>query len=370
LAGFFIFHRIAARAAQSYPKSQSASGTALNLRGAKGILIIGNFAIRAMGMNSPHTIRMGSVCLARAFALVCGVTIAISSAPAQSITPAPAPQSASPQDGQSATPSTKAPGLPRGKKLVMKDGTFQLVREYQVDGDRVRYYSIEERQWEEMPEAMVDWEATKKAVADEAETDASIVKKAHVQEEGRRAQPLDIDASIEAAEGVFLPPGEGIFVFDGKAVFPMKQADVDSKISKKKAIEKVLVPIPIVPSRHVVSIQGSRANLRVKQGQTEIFMRTADGREPEMNLVRARVRGDKREIVNIDDIFKQQTASAKMLSIQRWQLAPGVYRFTISQTLEPGEYAIAEIVQNEQMSIYVWDFGIDAADGTAAQKSR
>lgn len=252
----------------------------------------------------------------------------------------------------------------------MKDGTFQMVREYKVEGDRVRYYSMEEQQWEEMPEALVDWEATKKAVADETARDAAIVSKVHTQEQGRRAQPLDIDASIEAAEGVFLPPGEGLFVFDGKAIYPLTQADIDSKVNKKKAIEKVLIPIPIIPSRHTVSIQGPRARLRVKPGQTEFYMRTADGREPEINLVRAKVHGDKREIANIDELFKQEVASAKTLSIQRWQLAPGVYRFTLSQTLEPGEYALAEIVQNTQMSIYVWDFGMDAGEAPAAPKSK
>jgi hypothetical protein len=280
---------------------------------------------------------------------------------------APAPsQTPAAQQSDSST-QARSVGMPRGKKLVMKDGTFQMVREYKVEGDRVRYYSMEEQQWEEMPETLVDWDATKKTVADESARDASLVSKVHTQEQGRRAQPLDIDASIEAAEGVFLPPGEGLFVFDGKAISQLTQADIDSKVSKKKAIEKVLVPIPLVPSRHIVSIQGPRAKLRVKPGQTEFYMRTADGREPEMNLVRAKVRGDRREIANIDEMFKQEVASAKTVRIQRWLLAPGVYRFTLSQTLEPGEYALAEIVQNAQMSIYVWDFGMDAGAAPPAQ---
>lgn len=302
-----------------------------------------------------------------AFALACLTIFSLPCARAQT---APAtPQTPAAQQAE-ATPQAKSAGMPHGKKLVMKDGSIQLVREYKVEGDRVRYYSMEEQQWEEMPESLVDWEATKKAVSDEAARDASLVSKVHTQEQGRRAQPLDIDASIEAAEGVFLPPGEGLFVFDGKAITQLTQADIDSKISKKKAIEKVLVPIPLVPSRHIVSIPGTRAKVRVKPGQTEFYMRTADGREPEMNLVRARVHGDKREIANIDEMFKQEVASAKTLTIQRWLLAPGVYRFTLSQTLEPGEYALAEIVQNAQMSIYVWDFGMEAGEATPAPKSK
>src|SRR5262252_5547020 len=41
--------------------------------------------------------------------------------------------------------------LPRGKKLVLRDGTFQLVRGYQRNGDRVRYLSAERGDWEEIP---------------------------------------------------------------------------------------------------------------------------------------------------------------------------------------------------------------------------
>src|SRR5579872_2383145 len=63
--------------------------------------------------------------------------------------------------------------LPRGKKLMLKDGSYQLIREYQIEGDRVRYYSLDSSQWEEMPADLVDWDKTKKAEADEAKQDAA-----------------------------------------------------------------------------------------------------------------------------------------------------------------------------------------------------
>src|SRR5207245_11471319 len=61
-------------------------------------------------------------------------------------TSAPSSQSrdqASQKDGKYA--------LPRGKKLMLKDGTFQLVRSYERKGDRVRYYSVERGAWDEIP---------------------------------------------------------------------------------------------------------------------------------------------------------------------------------------------------------------------------
>ena len=45
-------------------------------------------------------------------------------------------------------------------KLYMKDGGYQLVREFKVEGDRVKFYSIERSEWEEMPVAMIDLKRT------------------------------------------------------------------------------------------------------------------------------------------------------------------------------------------------------------------
>jgi len=67
---------------------------------------------------------------------------------------------------------TPAATLPRGKKLVLKDGTYQIIREYERNGERVRYYSLERGDWEELPASMVDWDATAKA---EGEADGGSV---------------------------------------------------------------------------------------------------------------------------------------------------------------------------------------------------
>src|SRR5438105_2364305 len=45
-------------------------------------------------------------------------------------------------------------------KLYMKDGGYQLVREYKVEGDRVKFYSVERSDWEEMPAALLDLKRT------------------------------------------------------------------------------------------------------------------------------------------------------------------------------------------------------------------
>jgi hypothetical protein len=249
---------------------------------------------------------------------------------------------------------------------MLRDGSFQLVREYNIDGDRVRYYSIDQAQWEEMPESLVDWDATHKIEAAEAKRDADVIAKVHARQSGRTAQALDIDASLEVAPGVFLPPGEGLFEFDGKGVFKIPQAAADIKFSKTQMLKQVLIPIPIVPTRHTVSLIGARAKLRIKAGQTEFYMRTADGREPQLELLRAKVKGDSRYLENLDELFREQGTTGKTtLLMQRWLMAPGVYRFTLEQHIDPGEYALAEIVQGGGTNLYFWDFGMD--DPPAAQ---
>jgi hypothetical protein len=273
-----------------------------------------------------------------------------------------APQSQSAQNQAQSGAPAPASTLPRGKKLFLKDGSYQLVREYQVAGNRVRYYSLESRAWEEMPESLVDWDVTRKAAESEAKEDAAILEKVHAQEAARQVMSLDIDASLEAAPGVFLPPGEGLFVFDSKTLKPLSQALANSNLSKSRALEQVLVPVPIIPSRHTITLAGGRAKLRVANLQPEFYMRTADGREPEMELIRVQARGYTREIENIDTtVFKDSFEKKNALSMQRWQLATGVYRFTLAQPLAPGEYVLTERVRGEGMNLYVWDFGVDAS---------
>jgi hypothetical protein len=270
----------------------------------------------------------------------------------------------------SAPLASSNPALPRGKKLMLTDGSFQLVREYQVSGDRVRYYSLDSSQWEELPASMVDWDATKRVAADDAERDAALLAKVHKSEVAHAATPLDIDASLEVAPGVFLPPGANLFVYDGKASLrPIPQAETDSKLSKGRLIEQVMVPIPIVPSRHSISIQGLHAKLRITQGQPEFYIRVVDKRQPELVLIRAKLQKDSRHLEDLDQIFDQTNEKRDAVPMQRWETAKGVFRFTLGQTLTPGEYAIAEIVRDEGAALYMWDFGVDPATSQAGSQA-
>jgi len=273
--------------------------------------------------------------------------------------------------------------LPRGKKLVLKDGTFQLVRDYRRNGERVRYLSAERGDWEEIPAAVVDWDATAKAAAAEQADEDALAKKIHAQEQSQKIETMmDVDASLQVAPGVFLPPGEGMFLIDGKSVRPLEQVGSQVKTDKKQFLKKVLSPIPIVPSKRNVEILGNKASIRVTNGQAEFYLREAPpdpdrttpivkssrpGESgPQVELVRATVKGNKRQLESIRSLFGEQLEEKRnSISIQRWEIAPTVFRFTIGEPLPPGEYALAEILP-DGMNLYVWDFGVDPATASKA----
>ncbi|MGB6900108.1 MAG: hypothetical protein WBE12_16040 [Candidatus Acidiferrum sp.] len=282
-----------------------------------------------------------------------------------------------------AAPSEELTGLPRGKKLVLKDGSFQLVRSYEQNGDRVRYYSMERAQWEMIPASLVDWDATKKAEAAQEKTAAALVEKVHIQETAAKAEtPVDVDASLLVAPGVFLPDGEGMFALEGKAVKRLGQVGSEEKTDKKTVLKQILSPIPIVPSKHNIELPGARATVRLTSASPEFYLREpapspdqdstlwrsgrlgVDG--PDVTLVRAKVKGNKRLLASIRSMFGEKISENRDdISIQRWEVAPDVYRFTLSAQLPPGEYAIAEILQ-DGLNVFVWDFGVDAAAASTA----
>ena len=271
----------------------------------------------------------------------------------------------------------------RGKRLMLKDGTFQLVRSWERRGDRVRFYSIERSSWEEIPAEMVDFPATEKAEADAAKTVEEAKEKLKEVRQTQLAQELDVDASIEIAPGMFLPEEDGLFILQCQpedpqnprpatarcAVLTLSQIATEAKTDKKQLLKQIFSPIPIVPGKQRISAAGKAAAIRLNTTQPEFYIRTADAREPEMELIRAVVKGDKREVnVVSTNVVGQQKNDYKAVAVQRWQIAKGVFRITLGESLEPGEYVLAEFLPGEGVNVFVWDFGVDGPGGPKPKK--
>jgi hypothetical protein len=281
---------------------------------------------------------------------------------------APAPLPAQQDQDNEAKPSSGKAAeipttLPKGKKLILKDGSYQLAREYSVEGDRVRYWSVERSQWEEIPAALVDWDATHKSEAAQDAHDADLKAKIHADNIARLTKDIDVDRTLEIKPGLFLPDEVGLYALDrDKEIRTMKQSTAEVKFSAGRETEKILTGVPLINSKKTMDIPGSRAALRLSTAEPEFYFRPADGREPRFRLLRAQLKGGKRVIDNITIHFTQEeTDKVNEIEIQTWVPATGVFRYTMDQRLEPGEYAFVEMTA-DGINGYVWDFGIDPPD--------
>src|ERR1700685_1008770 len=97
-----------------------------------------------------------------------------------------------------------SPAQELARRLVLKDGSYQSITKYEVKGDRVRYYSAEREEWEELPSSLVDWPATEKFEKDRAARptipEAALVDKETDADRGAGASHLP-----RVAPGLHLP---------------------------------------------------------------------------------------------------------------------------------------------------------------------
>lgn len=285
------------------------------------------------------------------------------------------------------TPSSTPSDATHGKKLILKDGTYQVVREYTRNGDRVRYFSEERGDWEELPASMVDWDATAKDEAASQKSFNAMADKIHQQEEAKRMDNVsDIAASLQVGQGAFLPEADGLYVVEGKSVRVVGQAGAGVKQDKMRTVEQVLSPVPIVPGKQKVFLPGEHAKLRLMSASPEFYLREAppdpddpnagpisrSGRPgesgPDVVLIRAKMAHKGRELESIATLFGEKMSTNRdEIALQRWEVAPRVYRFTLGEALTPGEYVIAEILE-DGLNYFVWDFGMDGNGAEAAKK--
>src|ERR1700691_6602153 len=119
------------------------------------------------------------------------------------------------------TLASSLPGLSQApnQRLILKDGSYQVVTKYQKVGDRVRYFSAERGQWEEVPANLVDWTATEKWAKDHA-PGAQAAPPPPVSPAIPEAAAIDKEEQEERARtpdvspGLRLPDEEGIWALD------------------------------------------------------------------------------------------------------------------------------------------------------------
>src|SRR4029077_1503645 len=99
------------------------------------------------------------------------------------------------------------------KRLILKDGSYQLATKWEKKADRVRYFSAERNEWEEVPNTLVDWDATEKYEKDRAAgkpaPEAVVLDK-----ELEAERQADEAKSPHVAPGLRLPDDGGVVLLD------------------------------------------------------------------------------------------------------------------------------------------------------------
>jgi hypothetical protein len=237
------------------------------------------------------------------------------------------------------------------ERLYLKDGTYQLTREYQVLQDRVRYYSTERGEWEEIPLDLVDLDRSKKEAAErqtQLETDA----KAQAEE----------DAAVRAAreQVEHIPTENGAYYIQGDQLHAIKVAESKIVNNKKRSVLKMLSPIPLVPGKATVELDGEHATLRVTGDRPEFYFRLSDYEQ--FGIVKLGPKKGVRVVENLSilsvqgqrDVDEQQ----EIVPTFKKQEADLLYRIWPEKPLEPGEYALIQFTPGK-INPQIWDFGVD-----------
>ncbi len=232
-------------------------------------------------------------------------------------------------------------------KLYLKDGSSHIVREYKVEADRVRYYSVERSEWEEIPLDLVDLKRTEAEVKDRQAAVDKEAKVFTVEEQAERQQEQEVAR---------VPQNPGVYTLEGKDLRPLKSAESKAVSNKGRSILKVLMPLPVVVGETTVEIDGARASQVVANAEPEFYFRLAyDERSAIFKLTPKK---DSRVVQkwSVAPVTNEMAETQEEVPVFRRQLEDGLYKIWPREALTPGEYAVVEYTAG-QRNIQVWDFG-------------
>jgi hypothetical protein len=231
-------------------------------------------------------------------------------------------------------------------KLYLKDGGSHMVREYKVLEDRVRYYSVERSDWEEIPIELVDLKRTQEELKEREEEQKADAKS--VEEE--RAFERQIRKELRS-----IPEDPGVYKVEGDKVITLKLAECKVVTNKKRSVLKALSPIPLVPGKATVEIDGLKSAIVFTDERPEFYFRL--NKEERFGIVRLTPLKTSRllEKWNILPVVNEIVQEHDDVEIFRKQVGDGLYKIWPVRPIGVGEYAVMEYNENKG-NTQAWDF--------------
>ena len=281
---------------------------------------------------------------------------------------------------------SQVPAPAQARRLILKDGSYQSVTKYEIHGDRVRYYSAERGEWEEVPKALIDWDATDKFEQgrQEGKLDPEAVELDKELEAERKAEQA---RSPQVAPGLRLPDEGGIFLLETYENQPQlaELLQSGSEVNKNRKSNILCAAInPMSGARQTIELPEAHAKIQSHTTVPSLYINIdsnsndanqgapATAQAPGEPSLLAPSSGDRFKIIRLDVKGGKRVAggiktaiNGKMKTDERFVAATvttmtgGWVKLTPTESLAAGEYAVAEMLGKEGMNLYVWDFGVN-----------
>lgn len=298
----------------------------------------------------------------------------------------------------------RIPGERVNQRLILKDGSYQVVREYKVVGDRVRYLSAERNDWEEIPNDLVDWDATKKWARDNAQAPAEemgptsdAMEEAKAIDKEEAAEREEEKARMpEVAKGLELPDEDSVFALDTFQGTPELVELLPNDLAvDAKTHHGISTLNPLRASRAAIELPGAHAKVHLHVNDPAIYLslNVTDNKEHVLSHAAtvdtggakdavnrkhgahspqsgfAIVRVDSRQAVRIVGAIQVgrdgKVSQSEDVIAAKTEVLPGAHwiKITPGQPLLIGDYALVEILSPSDISQTVWDFRVDPRFG-------
>src|SRR5579862_7221691 len=169
------------------------------------------------------------------------------------------------------------------KRLILKDGSYQLATQWEIKGDRVRYLSAERNEWEELPGSLVDWAATDKWEKDRA---AGVPNPEAVELDKELAAERAADEARMplVAPGLRLPEDGVVMLLDTFQSQPqlveLSQSSGEVNRNSKDNILRATIN-PIASAKQTVELDGLHAAVQAHASLPSIYVNPQPDRDPD-----------------------------------------------------------------------------------------